>query len=220
MKSWDPTWETVFKKQEWGKYPGESLIQFIARNFYKKERKNISLLEIGCGPGANIWFMAREGFSVTGIDGSQTAINQAQERLQTEQLSARLIVGDILKLPFNDLEFDGIIDVECLYSNNETNTLSMLSEINKVLKPNGLFYSRTFSKSMFIGNAISKNEFEFHNVNDGPLFGKGFIRLIDEQKISSLYGRFFKIQSVDKLQYTINNGIMMISEYIIVCQKK
>jgi len=73
MNSWDQVWESVFKQQEWGKYPGESLIKFVARNFYKNDRKRVSLLEIGCGPGANIWFMAREGFNVTGIDGSQIA---------------------------------------------------------------------------------------------------------------------------------------------------
>lgn len=39
--SWDSVWEKIFQEQEWGKYPGESLIQFIARNFYKMDRKNI-----------------------------------------------------------------------------------------------------------------------------------------------------------------------------------
>lgn len=37
IKSWDPIWEKVFKDNEWGKYPGENLIQFVARNFYKRE---------------------------------------------------------------------------------------------------------------------------------------------------------------------------------------
>ena len=27
-KSWDPIWEKVFLESPWGKYPGESLIQF------------------------------------------------------------------------------------------------------------------------------------------------------------------------------------------------
>jgi len=102
MKSWDPIWETVFKDHEWGKYPGENLIQFIARNFYKKERKKVNLLEIGCGPGANIWFIAREGFHVTGIDGSETAIVKAKARLQKENLDAQLFIGDISNLPFED----------------------------------------------------------------------------------------------------------------------
>ena len=82
--SWDRTWEKVFKENEWGKYPDENFIRFLARNFYKKDRKNIRILEIGCGPGANIWYMAREGFDVYGIDGSSIAIERARTRLKTE----------------------------------------------------------------------------------------------------------------------------------------
>lgn len=117
--SWDPIWESVFKNQEWGKYPGESLIQFIARNFYALERKNIRLLEVGCGTGANVWYMSREKFDVYGIDGSDTAIRIARDRLKSENLEATLQVGDILKLPFDDSIFDGVIDFECIYANNE-----------------------------------------------------------------------------------------------------
>src|SRR5271169_5666380 len=120
--SWDPVWEKVFQEREWGKYPAESLIRFIARNYYRKDRKNIRLLELGCGPGANIWYMAREGFDVYGIDGSETAIDKVKKRLESEGLKASLITGDITSLPFDDNFFDGIIDVECLYCNNREST--------------------------------------------------------------------------------------------------
>ena len=220
INSWDPIWETVFKDQEWGKYPGENLIQFIGRNFYEKDRKNVSLLEIGCGPGANVWFMAREGFDVIGIDGSNTAINKAKERLQNENLNAHFIVGDIIKLPFENQKFDAIIDNECLYSNNEQNTILILSEIDRVLKKDGLFYSRSFSTQMYIGEKLNNDTFEFSDITVGPLSGKGFVRLINEQKIRTLYSIFFNIRSIDKLEYTQYNGTQKISEYIIICQKK
>lgn len=220
IKSWDPIWETVFQNHEWGKYPGENLIQFIARNFYKKERQKIFLLEIGCGPGANIWFMAREGFNVTGIDGSKTAINIARERLKRENLRAQLIVGDIINLPFENYSFDGIIDNECLSCNNEQNTLLIFAEISRLLKSGGLFYSRSFSNEMFIGEKLLNESFEFSNITEGPLLGKGFVRLMDEQKIHSLYTKNFKIRSIDKIEYTQYNSSQKISEFIIICQKK
>jgi SAM-dependent methyltransferase len=220
MNSWDPIWEKVFQNQEWGKYPGENLIQFIARNFYKKNRGEINLLEIGCGTGANIWFMAREGFNVIGIDGSETAIKKAKERLEKENLNAQLIVDDIIKLPFSDKEFDGIIDVECLCCNSEKNTMIILSNIDRLLKKGGLLYSRTFSKEMYNGKNIRKDKFEFSNITKGPFYGKGFVRFVDEQKINILYGQFFEIISIDKLDYTQYNSNQKISEYIIVCQKK
>jgi len=62
--SFDPVWEEVFRAQEWGKYPPEHVIRAVARNFYKApDRKAVKILDIGSGPGANTWYVAREGFS-------------------------------------------------------------------------------------------------------------------------------------------------------------
>src|SRR5690349_11778017 len=100
-QSWDPIWETVFKSQEWGKYPPEQVIRFVARNFYAaRDRKSVRILDLGCGTGACAWYMAREGFSVSGIDGSETAVRTAMLRLSEENLSADLRVGDYLHLPW------------------------------------------------------------------------------------------------------------------------
>lgn len=218
--SWDPVWNQVFKEQEWGKYPSESLIRFIARNFYRRSRKEISLLEVGCGPGANIWYMAREGFNVSGVDGSEVAINKAKERLKKSNLDANLLVADLMNLPFENDSFDGVVDAECLYANSELNTKQILSEIKRVMKTGSLFYSRTFSNKMFIGRQSSiKNEFEYTDIDEGPLRGKGFTRLINRRKISDLYGGFFEIISVDKLEYTQYNGKQLISEYEIISKK-
>ncbi len=73
---------------------------------------------------------------------------------------------------------------------------------------------------MFIGSNVSKMNYEFSNVMEGPLSGKGFVRLMDKKKIFDLYGKFFDIISIDKLDYTQYNGEQKISEFIIICQKK
>ncbi|EAL1485109.1 SAM-dependent methyltransferase, partial [Campylobacter coli] len=45
-------WENIFSNKEWGKYPSENLIRFIARNFYNvKNRNEIRILELGLGTG-------------------------------------------------------------------------------------------------------------------------------------------------------------------------
>ena len=99
----DPAWEQIFRSRQWGKYPPEHLVRFVAGNFYgAPNRGAVHLLEIGCGPGANVWFMAREGFTVSAIDGSPTAISLAGERLASEGLTADLRVGDFFSLPWPD----------------------------------------------------------------------------------------------------------------------
>lgn len=95
-QSWPKIWDEIFSSQSWGKYPGESLIRFIAKNYYSRVRSEIKILEIGCGTGANLWYFAKEGFRTYGIDGSKKAISIANQRLNDEKLHAELIVGDIL----------------------------------------------------------------------------------------------------------------------------
>ncbi len=218
--SWDEVWESVFSKNPWGKYPGESLIRFIARNYYKSDRKNIKILEVGCGPGANLWYLAREHFATYGIDGSETAIHQAKNRLKEESLSAQLTVGDIIKLPYENDSFDAVIDVECIYANSEKNAGLILSEIYRVLKTGGLFYSRTLSEKMYLGKTrIQLSEKSFKDISDGALAGKGFARLMDKNDIHALYGNKFQIISIDSLDLTNNNGAESISEYVIISKK-
>lgn len=219
--SWDPVWEKVFQEKEWGKYPGESLIRFVARNFYQGDRKNIRLLEVGCGPGANIWYMAREGFDVYGIDGSKTAIERGKRRIQEEGLTAHLQIGDIMSLPYEDDFFDAVIDVECLCCNSLKDTEEIFQQIVRILKRKGLFYSRTFTHEMYIGNSHEiVGDLEYNTISDGPLMGEGFVRLIDRNGIENLYGEFFEIKSVNKLEYIYNNDSVKVSEWIIICRKK
>ena len=218
--SWNSMWDDVFASNEWGKYPAESLIRFIARNYYKKVRKNIRILEVGCGPGANVWYFSREGFDSFGIDGSAVAIDKARARLQSENLKGSLEVGDIVNLPYADGLFDCVVDIECLYCNNVENTSRILKEIHRVLKPGGQLFSKSFSSDIFIGNNPEKiNEFEFQNITEGPLSGNKFVRLSNKETIKEIYGKYLSVVSTDHELYTMGNGEAQVSEWNIICEK-
>ena len=69
-------WNEVYGSRGWGKYPPEELVRFAARTFPEAElRRRLRALEVGCGPGPNLWYLAREGFTIAGIDGSANAIH-------------------------------------------------------------------------------------------------------------------------------------------------
>lgn len=184
--SWDKVWEDIFRSSEWGKYPSEDLIRFIARNFYHiKNRKDIKILEVGCGPGANLWYLVREGFDCYGIDGSVTAVERARKRILDElgqNLDDNIIVGDIINLPYADNYFDAIIDNEAVYANNWNNSKGIYQEIARCLKKNGKLFVRTFAEGTWGDTGLK----EYSSVAEGPMAGKGFIRFTARNEIEEL----------------------------------
>ncbi|MBI5597130.1 MAG: class I SAM-dependent methyltransferase [Elusimicrobia bacterium] len=200
--AWDPVWDEVFKGREWGKYPPEEVVRFVARNFYRApDRRAVRLLEVGCGTGANLWFAAREGFSVYGIDGSTAALETAKARFSAEGLPGEFIRGDAAALPYPDGFFDGALDIACLYSNAEDDARRIIAEVRRVLKPGGFFFSRTFMAGSL-----------------GLPADRGVVRLMEEDGISGLYAGFSSLE-YDSLARTDGNRAMAIKEWLITCRK-
>ncbi|MBF0483574.1 MAG: class I SAM-dependent methyltransferase [Candidatus Omnitrophica bacterium] len=200
---WDQVWDEIFTANEWGKYPPEELIRFVARNYYQaQDRSQVKFLEVGSGTGANLWYLAREGFSVTGIDGSSVACQRAQERLSMEHLTGEFVTGDIVKLPFQDRIFDCVIDQECIYANTYADSKKIIKEIFRVLKPGGRFFMKTF----MVGTT------------GGLRLNCGLIRLTSEQEIPDLCDGFI-IESIDYSLRSEKNRAYEIKELIVIGRK-
>lgn len=220
-ESWDPTWEEIFREEEWGKYPPEHVIRFVARRFYKaKDRKQIRILDLGCGPGACSWYIAREGFALSGIDGSETAIRRCKQRLESEKLTGDLKVGDLGRLDWPDNYFDAVIDNAAVCCNPFNASKKIVKEVIRVLKPSGHFISSSFTtKTWGYGNGIQGNgENEYLQVFEGPLKNRGFVLFLDEEQVEELLSPFKQI-TIDTLNSTIQGGKNNIEWWIAECLK-
>lgn len=219
---WDPVWEEVFRSQAWGKYPGEDLIRFVARNFYAApERSAVRILEVGCGPGANLWFMAREGFAVYGIDGSATAIETARARLNSECPGWRgeLHCGDISVLPFAAESFDAVIDHEAVYCNEWGTSRAIYHEMARVTKPGGKLFVRTFATGSWgdeTGLQAGPNAWV---AAEGPLKGKGYSRFTSLQQLPDLL-HGFDLDEIEQLSRTAADRTKIVSEWLVCGTKR
>lgn len=201
-------WEDVFSNQEWGKYPPIELIRFIARNFYSRtDRKSVKILELGSGPGPNLWYMAREGFCVYGIEGSKTACENAYKRLHDENLQGN--IGDIKtgdyfqKLDeFEDDYFDAIIDVESLYCNPFERTKEIVLKSFKKLKKGGKMFSMTFANKEWLSDS---KDVEYHAINNPEV--RGYFRYTTREDIDTLYkNELSKIEKIEMSEFHANDG--------------
>lgn len=220
---WNAGWDALFSRTSWGRYPPEELIRFIARTFRDaQDRAGVRVLELGCGPGANLWFLAREGFSAYGVDGSQVALDQARARLEAEGLSATLHQGDVARLPFDDAMFDAVIDVECVYANTLADTRRILDEAKRVLKPGGAVFSKTFATGMSgedTGVVMEGEPHTYERMPDGPLHSDyGVIRLTSEAEIPEIYAGLDRL-SWDFVDRSDGGGSKRIKEWIVTGRK-
>jgi SAM-dependent methyltransferase len=194
-------WDSLFASRAWGRYPPEELVRFIARTFKDTAgRRRMRALEVGCGPGANLWYLAREGFAIAGIDGSKHAIATAEERLRTERAfdSGRppdLRVGNFATLPWGNATFDVVIDIGAVTSNTTAVIRSAISEVVRVLKPGGWYFGRMFGpKTTGTNTGKMLEERTTENPTEGPLKGIGIIHVFTEQEIRHEFGGFSELQ--------------------------
>lgn len=218
---WDAVWEKIFREREWGRYPEEEVVRFVARNFYRApDRAAVKMLEIGCGPGSGTsWFIAREGFSLTGIDASQTAIDKARKRFASENLRGEFMVGAVDRLSFPDGTFDAVLDVGCLACNSEQEARTIVGEARRVLKPGGLHFSITPRSGCWgdkSGDSIDATT--LRGVNEGPFAGMGKVRFATRDSLVQLYDGFRDL-ALENVMRSTENGTREITHWVVTCRK-
>ena len=218
-------WEEIFSSRTWGLYPPEELVRFMARRFGAvTDKSRLRVLEIGCGPGPNLWYLAREGYTVAGIDGSATAIQQALGRLGREGLPTGLplmdlAVGDFVSLPWPDQSFDAVIDIEAIYANSFTTILAVVDEIHRTLKNGGLFFGKMFG-DLTTGND-SGDPLEpgtRRNPTRGPCTGNVLAHFFSREELNGLFSSFNGLQ-VDHVVRSDQSDEVRIHEWLVTAVK-
>lgn len=106
-----------------------------------------TVLDLGCGTGINAVWLAQQGFGVTGLDLSPTAIRNAEERAKNQKVQLNLFSGDFLDETSIEGPFDFIFDRGCFHCfDGVEDRIRCANRVADLLAPNGLWLS-------LIGNA-------------------------------------------------------------------
>jgi len=188
--SFDPTWDEIYNGGRMlNRYPYDAVVAFVYRHAPRdKPRGETSIVEVGCGAANNLWFAAREGFRVAGIDGAPAAIEAAIQRFRAEGLSGDLRVSDMVALPFESASFDLAIDrggITCLPISAAQQAIA---EIQRTLKPGGkLFFNPASRESTSFLEASESVNGTCLNIRSGTFQGVGHITFYDLASIHSLF---------------------------------
>ncbi len=199
----DPVWETEIysQGQHLNRYPFDCVVSFLFRwRPRDKARADVRVLEVGCGAGNNLWFAAREGFAVAGIDGSTSAIAHARKRFEAEGLAGDLRGGDFTQLPWADGSVDMAIDRCSLTCVGHDVQRAAVAEVWRVLKPGAVFFHNGYSDrhtSARSGRRLADGRSA--EIAAGTLTGVGSICFSSRRDVEGLFGKGWKIFKLEHL---------------------
>jgi SAM-dependent methyltransferase len=142
-------WEQRYKEGK-GRisYPYDEVVGFMLSRYSADRRNQTTVLDFGCGPGNHLWFLAESGFDAFGVDTSETAVELAKEvvaRFGSDFDRDKIKVSGYDGLPFDDAQFDVVIDRSSLGQNRAEDIPGLVAEIRRVLKPGGTYFGINFS---------------------------------------------------------------------------
>lgn len=222
----DNIWEEEIYSQgrNIARYPYDNIVSFIYRNYPRdKNRNEIRILEVGCGTGNNLWFAAKEGFSVTGIEGSETAVEYARKRFESEGLKGEFITGDFTKLPFHDNSFDLVFDRGAIVCVNFEGGNRACREVFRVLKPGGKFFFNPYSdRHTSFESGERRNDGLVINIQEGTLKNVGGLCFYGRQDIEKVLGTNWIIQHIKHKEHQdLTSSLLTIhAEWEIIAEKK
>lgn len=137
---------------------GEMAIEHYQRyQFARQLVKGKKVLDAACGEGYGSNLLSRTAACVCGLDLDQGAVDSARQKYESDRLS--FFCGSIEKLPFEDHSFDAVISFETIEHVNEEIQKNFLSEIRRILKPDGILIMSTPNKAVYTDRVKGKNSF-------------------------------------------------------------
>jgi SAM-dependent methyltransferase len=106
-------WDERFTATAWPAEPDQTLVELAGRLAPGRA------LDLGCGPGRNAIWLARQGWRVTGVDASRVGLAQAEERARRAGVSLELVHADLLTFVPPVGSFDLVVVANLHFSPDE-----------------------------------------------------------------------------------------------------
>ncbi|MBI5397378.1 MAG: class I SAM-dependent methyltransferase [Verrucomicrobia bacterium] len=167
-----PPWDTG--------YPCTQLRELVESGVVKPCRA----LDLGCGTGTNVIYLAQQGFDATGLDLSPVAIEKARQKAAAQKANASFVCGSALDLPELGAPFEFIFDRGCFHMMEKDQRGTFVEQVLRVTRPGTVFF-------LLCGNSKEP-------LNPGP-------PTVSEDEIRATFSRDFAIEKLWEFRFdTVN----------------
>lgn len=205
-------WDEFYKEQ------GEVMIgpskdmQWLIQIFQNHNVKKI--LDIGCGPGRNAIYLAKQGYILTAIDYSKFSLEILQKK--AGNLPIKVMLESVQNLPFEDNSFDAIICRHVLSYINQNNIDKVMKEMHRVTKKNGIVYIKVLSSQHVLSNKTSDTLPEGFSQVHWLIQHNHIPKFFDEDELRKIFHNYKLLKfehnigaPTDKLKFPLHEWIIL-----------
>lgn len=103
-------------------------------------------LDVGCGTGELVLYLANHGHEAWGLDGSPTALAKARAKAKDRGVEARFVEGDALALGALGRTFDTVTDSGLFHTLSDEERAKYVGSLRRVLRLGGQYVMLCFSE--------------------------------------------------------------------------
>jgi SAM-dependent methyltransferase len=155
LEFWERAWAPV--KTPYTKMPDLPYMAEIPA--YLRKRNAHRVLDLGCGSGWLSIYLARDGFTVTGLDISDQALFLAKTWAEQENLAIKFDTGDIAEMSYAPGSFDAVV-ANSIFEHLPFDLAVSTLELLKTLLVPGAAFIGCFDK-------VGGGPGEFYELSDG-----------------------------------------------------
>lgn len=214
-------WEYAYSsKKHLSIWPWSDLVSLVNR-YVDSKKKQIRILELGCGAGANIPFFIKKGFKYYGIDGSKTIVKNIKNKFP--EIKDNIIVGDFT----NEVNFKGKFD---LIIDRASLTHNSTPEVKKCVE---IIYNKMNYDSKYIGiDWFSTKHSDYKNYNKivdtytrtsftkGDFENIGMVHFSNKKHLEEIFKKFEFITLEHKVVTKVKPELKKLAYWNFVLQKK
>jgi len=153
-------------------HPDENLAEWIRQRRIAPGRA----LDVGCGNARNAIFLARNGFDVTGVDFSPSAIDWASDAIGAANVAVSVHCTSIFDFPAAAAQYDVVYDSGCFHHLAAHRRDAYAEVVRTFLRPGGMFGLVCFAPA---GDPV-----------------QGF----DEDRLRAFWSRHFEVASLRRMR--------------------